>query len=77
MSRTEPTEMTVVNGPRLRSGYSKISLTFSLTVNRGADSFPRAVSSSGSDSLQARSSVGEHFLDVEGVGGSIPPVPTK
>ena len=25
--------------------------------------------------LQARSSVGEHFLDAEGVGGSIPPVP--
>ena len=35
MSRTEPIEMTVVNGlqPEL-SGYSKISLTFSLTVNR-------------------------------------------
>ena len=29
------------------------------------------------EQLQARSSVGEHLLDVEGVGGSIPPVPTK
>ena len=27
--------------------------------------------------LQARSSVGEHFPDTEGVGGSIPPVPTN
>lgn len=26
---------------------------------------------------QARSSAGEHFLDAEGVGGSIPPVPTS
>ena len=26
---------------------------------------------------QARSSAGEHFPDAEGVGGSIPPVPTK
>ena len=26
---------------------------------------------------KARSSVGEHFLDAEGVGGSIPPVPTN
>ena len=25
---------------------------------------------------QARSSVGEHYLDTVGVGGSIPPVPT-
>jgi hypothetical protein len=25
---------------------------------------------------KARSSAGEHFLDAEGVGGSIPPVPT-
>ena len=25
---------------------------------------------------QARSSVGEHYLDMVGVGGSIPPVPT-
>lgn len=28
-------------------------------------------------SLKARSSVGEHLLDVEGVGGSIPPVPIQ
>ena len=27
--------------------------------------------------LKARSSVGEHYLDAVGVGGSIPPVPTK
>ena len=27
--------------------------------------------------LQARSSVGEHYLDTVGVGGSIPPAPTK
>ncbi len=27
--------------------------------------------------LQARSSVGEHYLDTVGVGGSIPPVPTR
>lgn len=27
--------------------------------------------------IQARSSGGEHFLDVEGVGGSNPPVPTN
>jgi hypothetical protein len=27
--------------------------------------------------IQARSSAGEHFLDAEGVGGSIPPVPTS
>ena len=26
---------------------------------------------------QARSSVGEHYLDTVGVGGSIPPVPTS
>jgi hypothetical protein len=26
---------------------------------------------------QARSSAGEHFPDTEGVGGSIPPVPTS
>gem|GEM_PF-3326931 len=26
--------------------------------------------------VQARSSVGEHYLDTVGVGGSIPPVPT-
>jgi hypothetical protein len=26
---------------------------------------------------KARSSAGEHFPDTEGVGGSIPPVPTK
>ncbi|GEM_PF-2776787 len=26
---------------------------------------------------EARSSAGEHFLDAEGVGGSIPPVPTS
>jgi hypothetical protein len=26
---------------------------------------------------EARSSAGEHFPDTEGVGGSIPPVPTK
>ena len=27
--------------------------------------------------LQARSSVGEHYLDTVGVGGSIPPAPTN
>ena len=27
--------------------------------------------------MQARSSVGEHYLDTVGVGGSIPPAPTK
>ncbi len=27
--------------------------------------------------VEARSSVGEHFLDAEGVGGSIPPVPMQ
>ncbi len=27
--------------------------------------------------MQARSSVGEHYLDAVGVGGSIPPVPTS
>ena len=27
--------------------------------------------------MQARSSVGERFLDMEEVGGSIPPVPTQ
>jgi hypothetical protein len=27
--------------------------------------------------IKARSSAGEHFPDTEGVGGSIPPVPTK
>ncbi|SVB44004.1 uncharacterized protein METZ01_LOCUS196858, partial [marine metagenome] len=26
---------------------------------------------------QARSSVGEHYLDTVGVGGSIPPAPTS
>ena len=27
--------------------------------------------------IQARSSVGEHYLDTVGVGGSIPPAPTN
>ena len=27
--------------------------------------------------VEARSSVGEHYLDTVGVGGSIPPVPTR
>ena len=30
-----------------------------------------------SPALKARSSAGEHFPDTEGVGGSIPPVPTN
>ena len=29
------------------------------------------------ENTQARSSAGEHFPDAEGVGGSIPPVPTS
>ena len=29
------------------------------------------------NNAQARSSVGEHYLDTVGVGGSIPPVPTS
>ena len=42
-------------------------------VNSATDEIPLFFLSD----YQARSSAGEHFPDAEGVGGSIPPVPTK
>ncbi len=53
-------------------GKSAIKLTLSLDYSVAVANVARL----NQTDLQARSSVGEHYLDTVGVGGSIPPVPT-